>query len=100
MQVFRNALSLHLPQPQALHVNGRPVVDRAVVAKLSQGLGPLRDLDSAFGPLSRVGPITTEWYRAIENDVKSIPAFTEFFKTNVATTQVMLPANKKFTALL
>ena len=63
------------------------------MTKLAQGLGPLRDLESVLGPSSSVSP-TEEWYRAIENDIKNIPAFCEFFKVNVPAAQVMLPAHK------
>lgn len=84
MQVSRNAISLQLPLGS--------VVNRAVVAELAQGLGPLRDLRSVFGSSSGV----MEWYRPVEQDVKNIPTFTEFFKSNrdvSSTTEVLLSAN-------
>lgn len=66
---------------------------RDVLGKLGQGLGPLRDLNSVF--VSEPGARENEeWYPAIENDIKNIPAFTKFFRVNVPITQVMLPARK------
>jgi len=70
-----------------------PPVSTYRVAQLSEGLGALRDLDSVFGSSSSVIP-NKEWCSAIENDIKKIPAFTEFFQVSVPTTQVMLPTHK------